>query len=164
MWEREALRIPQNVCSRALSSAAKRYPAGRLHEAGLHDKAAGIMARREFSPESQNQAFPEASDRHRALFRAGRRSGRLCRGLRCVPLSGLYESPALWTSHRDALLRGAAEKWQDPIHLQSAGGANLRPRVVSPRRIRALLVFAAAYRATHRHLEILFCRPAASNQ
>src|SRR5271155_3532521 len=73
-------------------------------------------------------------------------------GLRCFPLSRRVEPPTLRPDHGLALRRGTAEKRQDAIHLQPARGANLCPHAVSPCRLRTLLVLAAPYRATHRHL------------
>jgi hypothetical protein len=124
-----------------------------FHNAACRDAPAGIMARREFSVASQNQTFPEASGRGRPFLRAGGDGVCLRCGLWCVPLPRRGEPPAVRTSHGHALLRGAAEKWQNPIHLQPTGVPNLCPRVVSPCRIRALLVFRAAYRTTDGYLK-----------
>src|ERR1022692_1321718 len=110
------------------------------------------MARREHRAERANQTFSEATDRRRAFVRAGGDAVRLWLGLRCVPLSRRGKPPALRTNHGFQLRCGAAEKWQDGISLQPSGGADLRPRAVSTRGIRALLVPAAAYRAAHGHL------------
>src|SRR5260370_19180907 len=110
------------------------------------------MARRELRADSQNQAFLDKRDRYRTLVGNGLDAARLRRRLRCLPLSPLHQPPALQTNHGYELRRSVAEKWQDRIHLQSSGNANLCQRPVSPWRICALLVFAAACGATYEHL------------
>ena len=141
---RASLPVEAGSCQRGGASEGERAESGRserelesrqknvFHEAACRDTAAGIMAGREFSAASQNQTFAEASGRRRTFLRSGRDGVCLRRGLRRVPLPRRGEPPAVRTSHGHAVLRGAAEKWENPIHLQPTGGANLCPHAVSP--------------------------------
>ena len=104
-----------------------------------------IIVVREPSAERENPSSAAAIC-DRCIFISAQRD-RACirRGLRCLPLSRSGRPAGFRADHGFPLLRDRTKKWQDSIHLSAAGGANLRPLLISPRRLRALLVSAAAY-------------------
>ena len=104
-----------------------------------------IIESREPGAERENSASAVAICGESFFICAQCIGARIRRGLRSVPLSRGRRPAAFRADHGFPLLRDRTKKWQDAIHLSAAGGANLRPLLISPRRLGALLVFATTY-------------------
>src|SRR5579864_7675245 len=81
-----------------------------------------------------------------------RGSAELWLGLCRIPGEGRYEVESLRIGDREPLLCRSAEKREDAVHLRSAPGADLRPRLVPACGIPAVLVFKPASGAANRYL------------
>lgn len=104
-----------------------------------------IIVSREPGAERENSAFAAAICGGSIFIGARRIDARIRCGLRHLPLSRSRRPATIRADHGFTLLRGRTKKWQNSIHLSAAGGANLRPLLISPGWLRALLVSAAAY-------------------